>query len=177
MVENHLNSYVYSPVARALHWLIAGLIFAQFIIGWTMPDVHHDTLPTAEIAWHLSVGAAIIAAMAIRIIWRMTHAPEPAELSPHLRLASNLTHWLLYALLLVVPLAGWANASARGWKVTLLGVLPYPALASRGSSTGMALGDIHSVLAWMLLAVIVLHIGAALLHRFVLRDSVLKRML
>ncbi|EKS71928.1 MULTISPECIES: cytochrome b [Caballeronia] len=177
MVENHLQSYVYSPVARTLHWLIAGLTLAQFIIGWTMPDVHHDTLPTGEIAWHLRVGAVIVAVMVVRIIWRITHAPKPAELSPQLRFASNVTHWLLYALLVAVPLAGWANASARGWMVNLLGVLPYPALAPKGSSAGMALGDVHSVLAWVLLAVIALHIAAALFHRFVFRDSVLRRML
>ncbi|SAL57663.1 cytochrome B561 [Caballeronia cordobensis] len=177
MVENHSQSYVYSPVARVLHWLIAGLILAQFIIGWTMPDVHRDTLPTGEIAWHLSVGAAIVAAMVLRIIWRVTHAPEPAKLSPTLMFASKATHLLLYGLLLAVPLAGWANASARGWMVNLFGMLPFPALAAKGSSVGMALGDIHSVLAWVLFAVIALHIAAAFFHRFVLRDSVLRRML
>ncbi|MFM0140606.1 cytochrome b [Caballeronia grimmiae] len=177
MVENHSQGYVYSPVARVLHWLIAGLIFAQFIIGWTMPDVHRDTLPTGEIAWHLSVGAAIVAVMVIRIAWRMTHPPEPATLSPQLSLASNATHWLLYILLVAVPLAGWANASARGWMVNLFGIVPFPALAPKGSPVGMALGDIHSVIAWVLVVLIALHIAAALFHRFVLRDSVLKRML
>jgi cytochrome b561 len=177
VVENHSQKFVYSPVARGLHWLIAGLILAQFIIGWTMPDVHRDTLPTGEIAWHLSVGAAIVAAMVIRLIWRMTHTPEPAKLSPQLMFASKATHFLLYILLLAVPLAGWANASARGWMVKLLGMVPYPALASKGSPAGMALGDVHSVLAWVLFGVIALHIAAALLHRFVFRDSVLQRML
>jgi cytochrome b561 len=177
VVENHSQTFVYGPVARVLHWLIAGLIVAQFIIGWTMPDVHHDTTPTGEIAWHLSVGAAIVAAMVVRIIWRMTHAPEPAKLSPQLMFASKATHLLLYILLLAVPLAGWANASARGWIVKLLGIVPYPTLASKGSPAGMALGDVHSVLAWVLFGVIALHIAAALLHRFVFRDSVLQRML
>ena len=60
MVDDHNQGYMYSPVARVLHWFIAGLIFAQFIIGWTMSDVHRNTLPTGEIAWHLSVGAAIV---------------------------------------------------------------------------------------------------------------------
>ncbi|BCQ29004.1 cytochrome b (plasmid) [Caballeronia sp. NK8] len=177
MVENRSQSYVHGPVARVLHWLIASLILAQFVIGWTMPDVHRDTLPSGEIAWHLSVGAAIVAVMLIRIIWRITHTPKPAELAPALALVSKATHLLLYLLLIVVPLAGWANASARGWMVNLLGIVPYPALASKGSSVGMTLGNIHSVLAWVLLALIALHVAAALFHRFVLRDSVLQRML
>ncbi|WP_277183615.1 cytochrome b, partial [Caballeronia sp. BR00000012568055] len=149
----------------------------QFIIGWTMPDVHRDTLPSGEIAWHLSVGAAIVAAMLIRVVWRLTHVPEPAKLSPPLMLVSKATHALLYVLLIAVPLAGWANASARGWMVYLLGILPFPPLSAKGSSVGMALGDIHSVLAWVLLVAIGLHVAAALFHRFVLRDSVLQRML
>jgi cytochrome b561 len=175
--ENHSHNFVYSPVARLLHWLILGLVCAQFIIGWTMPDVHRDTLPTGAIAWHLSVGAAIVAVMVIRIFWRVTHVPEPAKLSPMLTFASRATHLLLYIVLLAVPLTGWANASARGWTVRLLGTLPFPGLAQKGSSLGMELGGVHSVLAWVLFTLIALHIAAALFHRLVLRDSVLQRML
>ncbi|HWT39037.1 MAG TPA: cytochrome b/b6 domain-containing protein [Paraburkholderia sp.] len=167
----------YDGIARLLHWLIALLVAAQFVIGWTMPDVHRDTLPNGLIAWHLGVGAAIVAAVACRIVWRATHAPQPAELSRTLTLMSHLTHTLLYALLVAVPLAGWANASSRGWVVKLFGVVRYPDLTQSGSPTGHALGDVHSVLAWVMLALIALHVCAALFHRVVLKDDVLQRML
>ncbi|MED5681924.1 cytochrome b/b6 domain-containing protein, partial [Enterobacter hormaechei] len=75
-----------------------------------------------------------------------------------------------------VPLLGWANASSRGWAVRLLGALSYPTLTPVGSSLGHAMGDIHGVLAWVLFALIVMHVAAALFHRFVLRDQVLQRM-
>jgi cytochrome b561 len=167
----------YDGVARFLHWIVVLLIAAQFVIGWTMPDVHRDTKPMGLIAWHLGVGAALIAAMAARIVWRLTHRPPPGTLSPAMSMISRITHFLLYAALVIVPLLGWANASSRGWAVRLLGVLNLPALLPAGSTAGHAAGDIHSVLAWVLFALIVMHVAAALFHRFVLKDRVLQRMM
>jgi cytochrome b561 len=167
----------YDPVARALHWLTVLLIAMQFVIGWTMPDVHKDTQPVGLIAWHLGVGSTIVAVVAIRVIWRLTHQPGPDVLSPLLGVVSRITHFLLYVALVLVPLLGWINASSRGWTVRLLGVVPYPALSEPSSAFGHAMGDVHSILAWVLAALIGLHVVAALFHRFILRDHVLQRML
>ncbi|QCP49876.1 cytochrome b [Trinickia violacea] len=176
-VSRQSDAPAYDGVARLLHWLVVALVAAQFVIGWTMPDIHRDTQPVGLIAWHLGVGAALIATMAARVVWRLAHRPPPSTLSPALRAVSGATHFLLYAVLLVVPLLGWANASSRGWAVKLLGTLNLPALAPTGSSVGHAMGDIHGVLAWVLFALISLHVGAALFHRFVVKDRVLQRML
>jgi cytochrome b561 len=167
----------YDGVARLLHWSIVVLITIQFVIGWTMPDVHHDTKPVGLIAWHLGVGATLVAAMALRIIWRLTHRPPPDALSPILSAASRITHLLLYAALVIVPVLGWINASSRGWTVNFLGVVPFPGLTPTGSAFGRAMGDVHGVLAWVLFALIAVHVAAALFHRFVLRDQVMHRML
>jgi len=167
----------YDAVARTLHWLTALLVAMQFVIGWTMPDVHKDTQPANLIAWHLGVGATLVAVMAIRVIWRLTHWPTPDELPRLLSVVSHITHVLLYAALVLVPLLGWINASSRGWTVRLLGVVPYPALSETGSAFGHEMGDVHGILAWVLFALIGLHVVAALFHRFVLKDDVLQRML
>lgn len=171
----------YDAVSRLLHWLVVSLVGAQFVLGWTMPDVHHDTKPDGLIAWHLVTGTALLAVMACRILWRATHR-RPANdlaqtLAQPLRALSGLTHYALYALLVVVPVLGWINASSRAWNVTLFGAIPLPALSAAGSSFGHAMGDVHGVLAWALFSLICLHVGAALLHRFVLRDQVLQRMM
>ncbi|MGN6665691.1 MAG: cytochrome b [Trinickia sp.] len=165
----------YGHVARLLHWLVVALVASQFVLGWTMPDVHRDTQPVGLIAWHLATGAALIAAVVARIVWRLTHRPPPAELSPLLDRLSRATHGLLYVALIAVPLLGWANASSRGWAVKLFGALRLPALAPTGSTVGHAMGDVHGTLAWVLLALIGMHVGAALFHRFVLKDRVLQR--
>jgi cytochrome b561 len=167
----------YDGVARTLHWLTVLLVAMQFVIGWTMPDVHKDTQPVNLIAWHLGVGATLIAVMAIRVIWRLAHRPTPDDLPPLLRVVSRITHVLLYAALMAVPLLGWINASSRGWTVRLLGVVPYPPLSEPGSAFGQEMGDVHGILAWVLFALIGLHVVAALFHRFVLKDHVLQRML
>nr|WP_175799988.1 cytochrome b/b6 domain-containing protein [Burkholderia anthina] len=167
----------YDAVARLLHWLIVTLIVAQFAIGWTMPDVHRDTQPVGLIAAHLIVGAALLAAMAARVLWRATHRPPPDDLSPVMRTLSGATHVALYVLLVAVPLLGWINASSRAWSVTLLGIVPLPALSAAGSGFGHAMGDVHGILAWVLFGGICLHVAAALTHRFVLRDGVMQRMM
>ncbi|MCA7887730.1 cytochrome b [Burkholderia contaminans] len=167
----------YDTVARLLHWLIVALVIAQYAIGWTMPDVHRDTQPIGLIAAHLLVGTALVAAMACRVLWRATHRAPANDLSPAMRALSGATHFALYALLIAVPLLGWINASSRAWGVTLVGIVPLPALSAAGSSFGHAMGDVHGILAWVLFAGICLHVAAALAHRFVLRDQVMQRMM
>ncbi|SAK94018.1 cytochrome b [Caballeronia ptereochthonis] len=170
---------VYNAPARVLHWLTAALLLIQFVIAWTMPDVHRDTKPVGLIAWHLGIGMVILLFVLIRFLWRSTHVvpPDVVTLPPALRAFARLTHRALYLLLIVVPMMGWANASSRGWPVSLFGVMPMPPLSPTGSALGHALGDWHRNLAWVLLALAVMHIGAALFHHFILRDGTLKRML
>jgi cytochrome b561 len=169
----------YGVGARFFHWATVLVLAGQYGIGWTMPDVHRDTHPVGIIAWHLGVGTAVLLLVIVRLLWRGTHSapPEPTTLPPILGLVARVTHWILYGLLLVLPLLGWANASSRGWTVNLLGVIALPPLSTNGSSLGDAMGDWHQVCAWILLALIATHVLAALFHHFILRDSTLRRML
>jgi cytochrome b561 len=91
---------------------------------------------------------------------------------------SGITHIALYAVLVLMPLTGWASASARNWPIHAFGLIPLPALVSYRAKIGFRLGDVHAdVLYWILLGLITLHVGAALYHRFARRDDVLSRML
>lgn len=169
----------YSSVAKSLHWLILALLVVQFTIAWTMPDIGRGSVPTGLIGWHLSVGLAILAVMVVRLAWRVTHPvpPAPADLSPALATLSRATHYLLYVVLIVLPLLGWANASSRGWAVKLFGVVPLPPLVAKGSPLGHSLGDVHATLATALLAIVALHVSGALYHALFLKDRTLQRML
>ncbi len=175
--QHEWSAPAYGVVARILHWLTVLLIALQFVIGWAMPDVHKDTRPVGLIAWHLGVGATLISVVVFRLVWRLTHQPAPDALPPVLDILSRIIHFLLYTGLLLVPLLGWINASSRGRTVRLAGLVPYPSLSSTGSSFGHKMGDVHGILAWVLFALIVAHVAAALFHRFVLKDHVLQRML
>ncbi len=169
----------YSAPAKFFHWLTVLLLVIQYTIGWLMPDIGRDTQPVGLISWHLSIGALIVLLVLIRLMWRSKHHPPPAPqtLSPLLNRIARATHWLLYLLLIAFPLMGWANASSRGWPVSLFGVLPLPALSSKGSQLGHTLGDMHQLFAWVLIAVVALHGAAALYHHFIVKDDTLRRML
>ena len=86
-------------------------------------------------------------------------------------------HWLLYALVLATTLTGWLFASFRGWSVSFFFVMPLPMLARDNAAAGKAIDGLHQAMEWTLLAVIGIHVAAALAHIFVYRDRIMQRML
>lgn len=177
-MKSSTSVQTYSTGSKLLHWLILALLVIQYTLGWTMPDIHKGTVPSGLIAWHLSIGTLILLAVIIRLVWRwMTPIPPSPDSIPRvLQWLSRLTHFALYFILLILPFMGWANASARGWTVTLFGTIALPALVKTGSPFGRALGGIHGTTAIILLVVIGLHVCAAFYHQWVLRDGLLRRM-
>lgn len=168
----------YGVVAKILHWLIFALLAVQYAIGSIMPHIGRNTPNEGWVNWHFSVGAAILFFIIIRLAWRLLRpVPQLPTLAPWERLASGITHWMLYLLVLAMTLLGWAATNSRGWEVKLFGLVTLPPLAPNGSEWGHEAGDVHNILVYVLLAFIVLHIGAALYHRFVKRDAVAARML
>ena len=168
----------YTPIAKLLHWALALLIVTQLVIGWTMPDVHKDTLPDGELGWHLTVGVLIVLLVALRVLWRVAHPPRslPVERG-WLKRTAQATHGLLYLLMVIVPLLGWANASSRNWAVGLAPWLQLPKLMPAGSKLGHAFGDVHGNLAVLLAALVGVHVAAGIYHHVVRRDGTLRRML
>jgi len=168
----------YGAVAKTLHWLVFALVAAQFVVAFTMPEIHRGTKPDTLINLHMSLGFMIIVVIGIRWIWRIGH-PVPlvtADVPAWEVSLARMTHVLLYALLVVNPFLGWANASARDWDIVLFG-LSLPHLVAAQSRLGRLAGDLHVYLAWSLLALIGLHVAAALYHHFGRHDRVLQRML
>ena len=168
----------YGAIAKIFHWLIVLLLTAQYAVGSIMPHIGRATRNEGWVNWHLSIGAAILFVILLRLVWRLLF---PVALSPGMpRWESKLayaTHFTLYALVLVMTLLGWAAANARGWEDQLFGAVALPANAPNGSSWGHEAGDIHNILVYVLLGFIVLHVAGALYHYFILRDRVLQRML
>ena len=168
----------YGAVAKTLHWLVFLLVAAQFVVAIAMPEIHRDTKPDTLINLHMSLGFTIIAVIAIRWIWRLGH-PVPLVTGdvPAWEVSlARVTHVLLYALLVAIPLLGWAHASAHDWDIVMFGQ-SLPHLLAAQSRIGRLAGDLHVYLAWSLLALIGLHVAAALYHHFGRHDRVLQRML
>jgi cytochrome b561 len=170
----------YGATAKLLHWLIVALLVVQYLIGWFMPDVRRGMEPGTPMIAHISIGMTILVLILLRLIWRLTHpvAPE-GSLPPWQRLGSELVHWALYALVLLTTVSRWLFVTARAWVVNLFAVLPLPLLGAKDAVLVAldAKGHWHQVFEYALLALIGAHVAAALLHVFVYRDGVMRRML
>jgi cytochrome b561 len=161
---------------RLLHWLTAILVFTTLLIGFFM--VNSLGSYAALVSVHMTLGASILVIVIARAANRFTHRvpklPDTVGRFEHkLVVGSELT---LYALLLAQPLVGWAMVSATGRAVRVFGGWPLPRIAPFDADLFFGLRQTHSVLAYLLVAVIAAHVSAVLLHTLTLRDGMLSRM-
>ncbi|HET7307544.1 MAG TPA: cytochrome b [Gammaproteobacteria bacterium] len=170
----------YTRTAIFLHWLILALLIAQYTLGWTMPHIGRNTPVTTLISLHFSIGALIIGVIVVRLIWRIIYGePMPeAGVPPWQVRSARVIHWLLYLLLVAVPMLGWINASYRGMPITFFGLVHMPQLVGTRAAGWGWTGDIHTLIAeYGILPLVGLHVAAGLYHYFIRRDRVLQRML
>ena len=168
----------YGTTAKVFHWAIVALLAVQLPLGWLMPDIKRGMTPGSAMSLHISIGITILALIVLRLVWRVTHPVAPESSLPNWqRLSSELVHWLLYLVVLATTLSGWLFESVRGWTISLYGIVPLPRLVEKESAVGRALGELHSTMTWVLVALVSLHILAALVHLLIYRDRIMQRML
>jgi cytochrome b561 len=168
----------YGMPAIVLHWLTALLIVCGFTLGLTMVGLPFSRQKLQWYAWHKWIGITIWLLTCARLAWRLGHpAPTLPPMPAWQRRASGVSHVLLYGLLLCIPVSGWLYSSATGVQVVYLGLVPLPDLVPRDRALGRTLRTVHETLNFTLLAVVCLHIAAALKHHYIDRDKVLSRML
>ena len=170
----------WGPVSQALHWLIVLMILGLAIAGLTM-----GKLPkTPKYFWvytaHKSMGLTVLALVLLRIGWRLyAGAPKPVAGTPtwQERIAT-VTHWMLYALILAMPLSGWLYDSASGLRpFRWFGLFDVPKLTAPNDALRDASHAAHEWLFWVLVALVAVHAAAAFYHHIFLRDATLTRML
>lgn len=167
----------YTNVAIAFHWTIAALVLFNLWLG-----IAHDSLPKEwkVMPVHKSIGLTVLVLTLGRIAWRLAHpAPPLATDTPAWqRGTAHLTHFALYALLLIMPLTGWMMSSGgnppRPLSWFFLFPVPYLPVSKGAADFGHSS---HVLLGWLMLALVVLHIAAALWHHVARHDGVLARML
>lgn len=167
----------FDPVSRLLHWLMAALILAMLFIGAGMVSTVSERY-AALVAIHRPLGIAILVLAALRLLNRLRHRapPLPAELPAWQKLAARLSHLALYALMLGLPLIGWGMLSAGQMPVVLYGGLTLPPILPADPMLHAWLRQAHRILAYLLFLTVLLHLGAALMHRLVRRDGVFRSM-
>src|SRR5215831_6338676 len=98
----------YGLVARSFHWVLFGLIAAQYVVGSAMPHIGRDTTDEGLVAWHMSIGAAIMFLVFLRLVWRIAYPVAlPIDLPPWQSRLAHVTHMTLYVLIIVMVLLGW----------------------------------------------------------------------
>jgi cytochrome b561 len=170
----------YSRTAIAFHWLIALLIVCGFALGWVMTDIPGFT-PTKlrYFSWHKWIGVTVFGLAVLRILWRATHAAPalPRDMSAWQRVAAQFVHVLLYVLMVAIPASGYLYSSASNIPVVYLGLVRLPMLISPDPHLKAVLKVVHVTLNYGLLALVVLHVAAAIKHQWVDRDGLLSRMI
>jgi len=180
MIRN--NRQAYGSVAIVLHWAIALLVIGQLVVGTVMVRLGNQRLAFDLIQWHKSFGFLTLALVAVRLAWRLAN-PLPAYPAtvPGWEIgAAHAMHRLLYALMLLLPLSGWALVS-----VSVLGIptfafylfiIPHlPLGVSEGAESFWA--QAHRLLGYAMMVLVAIHVLAALRHHFWLKNRLLARML
>ena len=168
----------YSAPAIALHWIVFVLIAAGWALGAYMADLPFSPQKLKYVSWHKWIGVTIFMLATLRLAWRLGHGAPPLPAMPRWqRTAAAVVHWLLYVLILAIPITGWLFSSAAGVPTVYLGLVQLPDLIAKDKATADVLRTIHSTLNWTLLTVVLGHTAVALKHHFIDRDTVLARML
>jgi cytochrome b561 len=167
----------FTVLQRLLHWVMAICILAMLFIGVGMVStVMPKYIPL--LATHKTLGVTILVLALIRLGVRARYgAPSlPADLPEPMKLAAHLSHYALYALMIGMPLIGWAMMSAAAYPVVLYGNIRLPAIVPPSDALHTLLWNAHFYLAFAFFALVLLHLAAALFHALVRRDGVFESM-
>ena len=169
----------YAPLLRRIHWATAVLFIVAMLIGFYCGLQPPGTSPRRELLEvHKSLGMTLLFLSVLRLMVRAaTKAPpEPSSFGVLLRCAARLNHLALYLILFAMPLTGYAFSAAGGYSLKYFWTFSWPRLVS--GSPGIAhAGEIaHDTLAYVVYAVVALHIAATVWHASVMRDGTLARM-
>ena len=177
MLRNEADSW--GALAKLFHWVMAALILAQIALGVMAASWRVSPTKIELFFWHKSTGMLILALVGLRILWRLANpTPElPADMAGWERAAARLSHWLLYALMIALPVTGWIVNSASNVPFRIFWLIPLPAIVAPDKPTADLFERVHGGLFTLLALVLVAHIGAALRHHFVKRNTMLIRML
>jgi len=177
----------YDSAAILLHWVIGLGIGVLIVLGLAMV---HLPMPIGQKFWlyqlHKSIGITVLLAVLLRVLWRLLHRPPalPEAMPAAEKTAAQASHFLLYALMLAMPLTGWAMVTVSPFNIptVLYGVIPWPDMPVLSTLADKTTADavatfLHHKLGYIFMALIGLHAAAALRHHFFLRDGVLRRIL
>ena len=169
----------YTNVAVTLHWLIAALVVAQLVLGWWMIEIPKQPVGVRAFWFnlHKSIGMTIALLVLVRVAWRARHPapPLPAGVPIWQQRAAAISHALLYACLLGMPLAGFLGSTYSGYPIRYFGIT-LPTWGYKSDPLKAFFSAVHLGFAWVFMTLIAMHTAAALKHLLLDRDAVFWRM-
>ena len=170
----------FGTISKLLHWLSALVIFALFGVGFWMVDLNYysEWYRTAP-HWHKSIGILLLALTLVRIAWKViTVSPKPISThSSKTRVVTKLGHLALYGILLIILTSGYLISTADGRAIAVFGWFEVASLGELIANQEDIAGSIHQYAAYSLMAIVGIHILAALKHHFIDKDDTLRRMI
>ena len=161
----------YSNTTVAFHWITVALVLFQAYLGFRFGMSEPSPERDAVFVWHKTTGVVILLLTLARLFYRLKNPPPPypPELPAWERHAAVWNHRLFYLLLIAMPIVGFIAVSgfAQGKPTELLGGIMIPTIPGISKATGEAAGEVHELSAFLLIALILLHVAAALKHQFV----------
>lgn len=177
------NSFTnWGAVAKVFHWLIALAIFGNIGLGLWADGLDLSPTKVEAFYWHKTIGLSVLWVAVLRIVWRAANPPPhlPPQIAGWERALAHASHFLLYIVMIAMPLSGWVIHSTSNFPLDLYGLVPVPDIIPADADEE-AIGDIaKAVHYWLFVAICVLvsvHVLGALKHHFVNGDQVLRRML
>jgi len=173
-----MSSARYNLFSVVIHWVMALLILIAWSIAIVVGDMPLSPLRIVGFSWHKWLGITVLFLVIIRLLWRATHPAPKLDLKMPIwqEKVMALTHVALYLLMFAIPLVGWLMSSAKGYTVNYFGLFDLPDLVGKDKALGHQLKEVHELLANVLVALVGLHVLAALKHQFIDKDGLLGRM-
>jgi cytochrome b561 len=169
----------YAKAAILFHWLVFALIFVGFPLGLYMHGLALSPDKLRLYSYHKWIGVTVFGLALGRLAFRALHPPPGLlpGMSAWERRAAQTAHGLLYAFMLMVPVSGWLMSSAMGFQTVWFGLIPLPDLIAKSKYLAVMLWQLHQILNFLMVFLILLHAAAALKHHFLEHDDTLRRML
>jgi cytochrome b561 len=172
--------YSYDSTQLGFHWVMAALIFVAIVLGIISAYLPPGTSPRKELLdIHKSLGMTVLVLLPLRFFYRLLVGEPPYRASPGrlMHFASKVAHFSLYALMLLVPITGYIYSAAGNYSLPWFGLFQWPRILPLDKNISDQGYFLHTKLAWVIGALLALHVAAVIWHHFIKHDEVLLRML
>ena len=170
----------YGIVAMGFHWTIALAIVGLVGLGaWMVGLTYYDPWYNDSLTLHKAIGIVVLALVVAKFGWKLADR-KPGfgpEVRPYERAGATAMHWVLNALMIVLPISGYLISTSEDAAIDMFGLYDLPALFDVSADARDFAIDIHYYVAYGGIALVALHIGASLKHHLIDKGSTLKRML